>query len=1109
MSATDVPARAVLTAIEQAADWHLGALSSAAGFLPPSPPSTALPETHAAWDEAAAALPRMWRDLSARRDLADLPVLGAGPDSLEDADLWRASVVLSALVYAYVRCDIDDLHLAAPAPVPAPLLEPWATVAARMGRRAAHVALDDLVLHNWRLRDETRSDPMRVDNLALLVPQTGNAAESSFFLTFLEMVAQGQPLVDAIVAGQEAAVDRDAEALTAALLVVLDRVRHLTEISFNKLDPVADAATYADPAVWAKLTAPTGIPVVADVPGVSGAAAAPMQAIDAFLGRTRFDTHLGKEARHLLDWYAPNVRDFVEAAGAMSIADAVAASNDRSLQGLFQTVVDAYAGDRGYLGVHRRKVYGFIQTAFKVGRPSTASGIAGLWRDRAWRTTHHLLEDARLERYAELHHQRITARLRDRTRAGSGSSGQVEGVGLDVADMGLTYRPGDRLAVLPTNDPALVERTLTLLRATGDELVPLPPAWRIALRRRTGEEIDERAPLSLMLAHAWLRPLTRDVTKRLHQLSGAPALRAVLEARTEDTWEFPDALEALASSNFDPGRLWRAEPVDPEALARILPPAPARLYSVSGAPDGAPFSDTVTLTVGRLQFPSQSAGGETVTRHGTASTLLTARMEPDDVLPVEVVRPQRFSLPPETATPVVMFAAGTGIAPFMGFVEARAAEPDAGSNWLLVAVRTPDHVPHRARLDAWVADGVLRVDLAASRVPDNPRRIDGLLADPDVGRDLWGLLHDGGAHVYVCGQGGFAAAVLDGLRMVAREHGGLDEAGARLAVRRLVADRRLQMDIFTTFQPAGQLRPGERLIDTSEMARHHDDEHGWWTEIAGVVYDLTEFRHLHPGGRRIIDDNAGVDATGEYQEVQHHLDPEIQAMLAMYRIGLVRRLALHGPWGAAVSSGAVRAVSLEQLYRQWVRELHTVTELTNSLRNDGSVLAEALTNAEQPGDQTALKVGLFVDLQQRVLGQYLGIALGDELADLWAVTACCTDPAVDAHALGRRLRAVLGGDGGGAHWPDVREPLRALLQAADPARTRAAVEAALDANRTMFAAMGEALRRGLMVFERHERATLDVGGPALLAELDAIPDAVAAGRRALREALRATSEVHA
>src|ERR1043166_4848231 len=42
---------------------------------------------------------------------------------------------------------------------------------------------------------------------------------------------------------------------------------------------------------------------------------------------------------------------------------------------------------------------------------------------------------------------------------------------VDLTDWGLSYEPGDSLAVYPTNDPKLVDEVIHALGATGDETV--------------------------------------------------------------------------------------------------------------------------------------------------------------------------------------------------------------------------------------------------------------------------------------------------------------------------------------------------------------------------------------------------------------------------------------------------------------------------------------------------------------------------------------------------------------------------------------------------------------------------------------------------------------
>jgi sulfite reductase (NADPH) flavoprotein alpha-component len=56
---------------------NLGSLSYTHGFLPPTEPLRALPTSHSAWDQAAAAFPSLLRNFSVRRELEALPLLSA------------------------------------------------------------------------------------------------------------------------------------------------------------------------------------------------------------------------------------------------------------------------------------------------------------------------------------------------------------------------------------------------------------------------------------------------------------------------------------------------------------------------------------------------------------------------------------------------------------------------------------------------------------------------------------------------------------------------------------------------------------------------------------------------------------------------------------------------------------------------------------------------------------------------------------------------------------------------------------------------------------------------------------------------------------------------
>lgn len=143
-------------------------------------------------------------------------------------------------------------------------------------------------------------------------------------------------------------------------------------------------------------------------------------------------------------------------------------------------------------------------------------------------------------------------------------------------------------------------------------------------------------------------------------------------------------------------------------------------------------------------------------RIGVATSYL-AKLRPDDRLHVSV-RPSSaaFHLPntPET-TPIVCIAAGSGLAPFRGFFQQRAAQTRAqriiAPALLIFGCRDRSDDLYRDEFDAWESEGVVIVKRAYSR---QPQETDGckyvqhrLLEQKRTLQDLWNR----GAKLFVCG----------------------------------------------------------------------------------------------------------------------------------------------------------------------------------------------------------------------------------------------------------------------------------------------------------------------------------------------------------------------
>ena len=82
-------------------------------------------------------------------------------------------------------------------------------------------------------------------------------------------------------------------------------------------------------------------------------------------------------------------------------------------------------------------------------------------------------------------------------------------------------------------------------------------------------------------------------------------------------------------------------------------------------------------------------------------------------IPVFVRRNQGFRLPRRTQTPIIMVGPGTGIAPFRGFIQERAAiirdGRECGANVLFFGCR------HEEELKMYESEGVLQLYTAFSR----------------------------------------------------------------------------------------------------------------------------------------------------------------------------------------------------------------------------------------------------------------------------------------------------------------------------------------------------------------------------------------------------------
>lgn len=349
---------------------------------------------------------------------------------------------------------------------------------------------------------------------------------------------------------------------------------------------------------------------------------------------------------------------------------------------------------------------------------------------------------------------------------------------------GVTYRTADHLTVLPANAPALVERAAAAFGVGLDTVLDIRPARR----RRDGLAVDRPVTVRELLTHH-VELQERPGPGRIAALAAAnpcPPERAALAALADDD---PRTLVEL----FEDHPALRGA-LDWPALLDLLTPLRPRHYSVSSSP--AADSRHADLMVSVLHAPARSGKGD---RIGTGSGHL-ASLRPGDTVYARV-QPCREAFRIDHSAPVVMIAAGTGLAPFRGAIADRVAALAAGADLppalLYFGCDAPDaDFLHAGELRAAEAAGAVSLRPAFSAAP-----VDGLMfVQHRVAAEAGelGRLLDAGARVYVCGDGArMAPGVREAFRALYRDRTpGADEASARRWLDDLVAAGRYVEDVY-------------------------------------------------------------------------------------------------------------------------------------------------------------------------------------------------------------------------------------------------------------------------------------------------------------------------
>lgn len=349
-----------------------------------------------------------------------------------------------------------------------------------------------------------------------------------------------------------------------------------------------------------------------------------------------------------------------------------------------------------------------------------------------------------------------------------GSSKRTMHMRLSLKNSDFTFEPGDSFGIYCTNSRLFVDQIIKQLN--------FDPTYKI-------ENKGRRSMLKEALVTDYeLTLLTPKVASEYASLIESQDLNDLISdtKKLEDYTETRNIYDLI--TDF-PGK------IGVEDFLSVLRKLDARLYSVANSRQASP--EEVDLTIGIIEYEQDEREHE-----GVSSSYLLSRVEEGEKVPVYLEANEKFRLPENPDTPIIMISTGTGIAPFRAFLQERELKMARGKNWLFFGDRNEKtDFLYRDEINRFKEKAVLtRLNTVFSRDHEKKKYIHFNMLEES--QEVFRWIEDG-AVVYICGnKRTMAKDARQALIEIISRHGGLSEDEAKAYFDQMKSDRRFQEDVY-------------------------------------------------------------------------------------------------------------------------------------------------------------------------------------------------------------------------------------------------------------------------------------------------------------------------